>query len=362
MTSLIWESKAGSIKVSFNKVSPEEYQSSILTDMLRVGTHAPWEQDSPQRYADTGNDVLYHYCEVYKFPNQIVESRLEKDIAIFASKMWLIGRSYAASPERYAYVGDRFNKPKDSDKKGYEPFFKDIAATLFTGRACYGREKKDLPKAKTAHEIFSNLLKRVQDTGLNHRTYFVNSNDQDYETLVIVDELIRQFARAIQYARIARDEMIISITDTPSSVSLEAQHYPLSFCSKFLHFHYPQAVFIFDSKVAEHLSPNVHIKRRLNDDVEIQLDIERGLNITGKYLVHATKELALAKALYLYCSQSNREAFRDSLELGKIRGTIADPIPCYFNITRLADIVASNALPRRKERSSSATHEGPQHP
>ena len=102
-----------------------------------------------------GNDLLYFFCEEYPIPtSEEVEEQRKKneDAALltpaeahFADQMWLIGRAYAASPERYAYTLRNDNddprnyedhhpgKPGESflGTEGYESFFQDIARILF---------------------------------------------------------------------------------------------------------------------------------------------------------------------------------------------------------------------------------------
>lgn len=64
---------------------------------------------------------------------------LTEEEACFADQMWLIGRSYAASPERYSYTGKippndaKPAKPKEIllGSEGYESFFRDITRMLF---------------------------------------------------------------------------------------------------------------------------------------------------------------------------------------------------------------------------------------
>lgn len=124
-----------------------------------------------------GNDLLYFFCEEYPIPtSEEVEEQRKKneDAALltpaeahFADQMWLIGRAYAASPERYAYTLRNDNddprnyedhhpgKPGESflGTEGYESFFQDIARILFrpecfeesTGSTTYFRgESKNL--------------------------------------------------------------------------------------------------------------------------------------------------------------------------------------------------------------------------
>lgn len=100
-----------------------------------------------------GNDLLYLFCKKNPFPNIEVIERQKKDLkdpkyltsaeSIFANQMWLIGRAYAASPERYSYTlhedkqrdykDHHPGKPGESflGTEGYESFFQDIARMLF---------------------------------------------------------------------------------------------------------------------------------------------------------------------------------------------------------------------------------------
>lgn len=81
-----------------------------------------------------GNDLLYFFCQKYPIPplEKVgeVQEQLTSAEARFADQMWLIGRAYAASPERYSYSNK--GKPKEDllDEEGYESFFQDIARIL----------------------------------------------------------------------------------------------------------------------------------------------------------------------------------------------------------------------------------------
>lgn len=107
-----------------------------------------------------GNDLLYFFCEEYPIPTaQEVEEQRKRSNdpelltpaeARFADQMWLIGRAYAASPERYSYSkGKSKGKPKETflHREGYESYFQDIARILLreecrNGSATYFRGKK----------------------------------------------------------------------------------------------------------------------------------------------------------------------------------------------------------------------------
>lgn len=81
-----------------------------------------------------GNDLLYFFCREYPIPplEKVgeVQEQLTRAEARFADQMWLIGRAYAASPERYSYSNK--GKPKEDllDEEGYESFFQDIARII----------------------------------------------------------------------------------------------------------------------------------------------------------------------------------------------------------------------------------------
>lgn len=96
-----------------------------------------------------GNDLLYYFCQKYPIPPlENVEEAQEKLTLVearFADQMWLIGRAYAASPERYSYSCSNSKnddssskdegskgKPKEDllDEEGYESFFQDIARIM----------------------------------------------------------------------------------------------------------------------------------------------------------------------------------------------------------------------------------------
>ena len=96
-----------------------------------------------------GNDMLYYFCEqspLHQLPLRdnvgIIGPTPEE--AAFADQMWLIGRAYAASPQRYKYTvknadGNRASRAKPSEKwienEGYESFFSDIARIITSNSA-----------------------------------------------------------------------------------------------------------------------------------------------------------------------------------------------------------------------------------
>lgn len=96
-------------------------------------------------YYPSGNDCLYEFCDMHPISTINTAAPLDpltKEEACFADQMWLIGRSYAASPERYSYTGKispndaKPVKPKEIllGSEGYESFFQDITRMLFRNK------------------------------------------------------------------------------------------------------------------------------------------------------------------------------------------------------------------------------------
>lgn len=74
-----------------------------------------------------GNQTLYNICSGDKVLNRLTNS--EKDIDILAAQMWLIGRSYAAQPER-RYYGTKITLSNSGD--GLDTFYDKMAKYLIT--------------------------------------------------------------------------------------------------------------------------------------------------------------------------------------------------------------------------------------
>lgn len=89
---------------------------------------------------DIGNDLLYKLCRDYPLKPQLSQNhgeidKLTEQEAALADQMWLIGRAYAASPQRYIYRGKAAKPSEDYlGTEGYESFFCDIARTLLRWR------------------------------------------------------------------------------------------------------------------------------------------------------------------------------------------------------------------------------------
>ena len=142
-----------------------------------------------------GNEILYKLAE---------ESDLH-DERHLAGMMWLIGRSYAASPQRRSYAK---KWPVRQDNDGRDQFFSYISHAL------------ELPVLLDKHE------------GLSYCDL-----NEDMKLLTASVNMVLQFNLALSAAIEQFDGVSGNIHCT--------NH--ISFCSKFLHFYHQHAVFIIDT-------------------------------------------------------------------------------------------------------------------
>lgn len=143
-----------------------------------------------------GNAVLYKMAA----PSEI--SKPEQ----LAGAMWLIGRSYAASPQRRSY-GKENKWPVRPDNDGRDGFFKYIAKIIAKEMNQSCPKLEELPFSENVPEELAASIAAVLNFNL------------------ALSDAIKKFDKA-------PDKAICN------------NH--ISFCSKFLHFYYPQAVFIID--------------------------------------------------------------------------------------------------------------------
>ncbi len=183
----------------------------FLEEYLEYATaRTPW---------DLGNQVLYDLCA--KYPKH------ENDSQIIA-KIWLIGRSYAASIER--------RKNKGKDDKEEELFYENIVAPAI--------RKSELD----AYLVKIRRKKKIENS--------VSDILQTHKYLVDVFQRITKLNKR-------------------------------SLASKYLHFHCPRLFYIYDSRAAESL--NQLIKTRTKKEKSINCDSQyasfvRKALILSKYI------------------------------------------------------------------------------
>lgn len=447
------DKKVQAVKDSSNQMKIKVTEMEIGTEfkrLMEIGDYYPLKK---KRF-DFGNGYLYLFCQEHPLPETIIAPDLEdsdcasdSDIlteqeAAFADQLWLIGRSYAASPERYRYSPG--TKPKDSwldDTEGYESFFGDITRILFRGKChnpnrplAYLRGKliningsfnnlnnyKTLQNAYYEITSFGSFLKEVNYLKNSRYKLFKVSHPVDLtkDTIKIyledikstknISRLVIQFAQLLNAARIIRDAAIVHccLSSTPSEDLKKCRDtfknsipsLSVSFCSKFLHFHIPQMFFIYDSissdnidndnnidleLKSEHISVSInpasnkdsalkaYVKSEKKDLIsklnsstrkrnpkakEVDSVIQKYITKCGSryadYLIHATKELALAYVVFNYLLEQKAGAEKDlynQIIASLKRGTCSQdsgssiPKPPYYSITRMIDVLVSNS-------------------
>ena len=163
-----------------------------------------------------GNQILYDMCndDLYSWG----------DTDRFADKMWVIGRSYAASPER-RYTWKKGKKKEISHGDGTGDFFYKVAEYI--------------QKDKRYHELKNDLF------NIRNERYYYNGGADDQAQLITSISCVAAFNEMIKKAskKYDKEENKDSLIDFEQDLTYKNQ---ISFCSKFLHFHAPNIFFIFD--------------------------------------------------------------------------------------------------------------------
>ena len=169
-----------------------------------------------------GNEVLYNMCK---------ENPCHNDANVVEGKMWLIGRSYAASPERRQ--GEK--APADIDKvlgnNTDSDFFGAIAKKI----------------AENERNGKSMLDKEIEQMKIPLKKYRHDTSEEDLIILSKTIELVKLLNEMVKTASNQyNEEKYNHIGYTLSEKERKAQN-NISFASKYLHFHLPHIVFIMDS-------------------------------------------------------------------------------------------------------------------
>ena len=161
-----------------------------------------------------GNEILYEMAK-----NRDDLTNEEKLIG----SLWLIGRSYSASPERRNYKGEWIPRPAND---GRGNFFSEIAKSL-SDSECFN-ELIEAYNSENCRYTFASQENRA-----------INDNDKSLLVKAIgaVISFNSDLSKAIQeFDRVPED----------LRNNIKCNNH-ISFSSKFLHFYFPNAVFIIDS-------------------------------------------------------------------------------------------------------------------
>ena len=182
-----------------------------------------------------GNGILYDMCS---------SSTTDLSNPYHLSDMiWLIGRAYAASPERrtYGYEKDVDGKLKKDTKDKWIPLWK--ATNADDGKGDYFISiARDIVNSKN----FNSLLKIV--SAIKDSTYSYDNGESDIAALSNGIYAVYLYNALIRDASEEFDGL--NLPDNPKAVAAKKSgarcKNQISFCSKFLHFHCPGIVFIID--------------------------------------------------------------------------------------------------------------------
>jgi len=181
-------------------------------------------KDSFKADCDVGNKTLYALCEEYPLYDNPCKDAL-------SGQIWLIGRAYAASPERrhYKWLGktSEDNNPGHGGN-GLDTFFKDLAEELLNDSG------------------FKEITRFIKDNREKH--YDFDYSEKDIELLFQVGDIVNSFNGVLREAiKRVDNEYLKKYPDA------EINNF-ISFSSKYMHFQLRNIVFIKDSISAAHLS------------------------------------------------------------------------------------------------------------
>ncbi len=205
--------------------------------------------------SNKGNELLYKFCAD-------TNHWLDKDF--LSAQIWLIGRSYAASPERRSYKGKKIENKGDGTDKFYDKL------------------SEELLNDKEYEELIEHL-KTLKD-----EQYSLTEEDKDIEILKEAIKSVVIFNRLLRKA--------IKHVDNTDDDSLNNF---ISFSSKFLHFYMPNVIFIIDSFSKKTLNSENYEKPKFKNLLG-KLDnigIEKCNDKEKEYIKHCCKAYLVSRYL-----------------------------------------------------------------
>ena len=181
-----------------------------------------------------GNGILYDMCS-----NSTTDLSNPDHLS---DMIWLIGRAYAASPERrtYGYERDENGKLKKNDNKRL-PLWK--ATNANDGKGGYFAK---IAKYITESPKFSEFKKIVDD--IKNAVYIFDGSDNDIAMICKGIYAVYLYNQLIREA--SEDFDGLNDETNPNAVVAKKANArcknQISFCSKFIHFCCPNIVFIID--------------------------------------------------------------------------------------------------------------------
>ena len=282
------------------------------------------EQDILKKGVSVGNQVLYDLCQNYSLSifckNYESLSRDKKaDTANgLAAQLWLIGRAYAASPERRGYKAIKGTKIKYKvSGNGLDDYFDKLADKLI----------EKLNSEKYSH--FAKLLEKLKPC------YTLDVSKQDIDNLENSIKAVIELNCLLKESRfeLDKDDLEVHISDNnekyekeyPDNTKEKAmEHFEnnnknmISFCSKFLHFHFPNTVFIIDGITESHFkgrteysfkfngrTSEINVQKKCEQELIQKLNFDNLSESANKYVKHCVREYLLAKEIKDFCKRNN---------------------------------------------------------
>lgn len=179
-----------------------------------------------------GNDILYNMASN---PDRLFDK--EK----LDGAMWLIGRSYAASPQRRSY-GTMTNEQKENRRSELEEKGYDLAKSVPLWNVVTSNDGRDGFFEAIANYIDIDFLEK--DKALLQGAYKYDNSECDYKLLASAMTAVLCFNISLSCAIEKFDEVKNNENNYGDKVFC-SNH--ISFSSKFLHFYFPNSIFIIDN-------------------------------------------------------------------------------------------------------------------
>ena len=213
-----------------------------------------------------GDYILYGMCDgEYKGEKTIKHT----DRDIVAGKIWLIGRSYAASPERNLWKEPKTIRIKEAEKqlKGNTDtdFFKKFANFFVRDE-----RRKEL----------DDTISQLQEH--NKYEYIFENDKHILEKIVHLVMLFNEMIKdaSIQHKKDKYEKIISELNETELMVKNN-----IIFASKYLHFHLPKIVYIMDGNSRKN-SKEKYEKLYNKENKQIFDDFERKFPFNDGYVKH----------------------------------------------------------------------------
>lgn len=176
-----------------------------------------------------GNNILYTMCnddfEKFNVPNHL------------GDKIWLIGRAYSASPERrtYGFERDDDGKALKDDNGNRVPLYKPVTAA--DGKGSFFASIAENMINDNRFGLLCGLISELKNASFNCDEIDIAVLAKSVYAVSLLNELIRCASEAF--------DGLYAVNDKRNKSDIRCKN-QISFCSKFLHFHCPQTVFIID--------------------------------------------------------------------------------------------------------------------